>query len=723
MTLSKNETPFKVNIFQTIGHRNLQVLSYSFIFLLILSCNAQTSQQMNSIPEGKNRLHLSSSPYLLQHADNPVDWFPWGEEALKKAKEEDKPILVSIGYSSCHWCHVMAHESFEDSATAAMMNKSFVNIKIDREERPDIDQIYMDAVQAMGLNGGWPLNVFLTPDQKPFYGGTYFPKENWQSIIKGIDEAFIQNREKLNESADNFAQHISRSEIEKYGLKEEELPLSLDELNASYEALAKKFDYKWGGLKRAPKFPMPSIWQWMLAYSNVTKSSEALDHVLFTLDKIGEGGIYDHVGGGFARYSVDGEWHVPHFEKMLYDNGQLLSLYAQAYSVQQKPTYKSIIEETLGWLEREMLDQSGGLYAALDADSEGEEGKFYVWSEKEIEEIAGEKAKLIKRYFDVSGLGNWEGTNVLRRLQSDEKIAEKLDLTLENLEQIITEFKEKALAERAKRIRPGLDNKIIAGWNGLALSGLCDAFVATESPTAEKLAHRVADFLKKEMIDNDKLLRVSGQETEGFLEDYAAVINGLIRYYEVFLDESYLQTAKALTNTVIEDFYDSNEKLFFYTGKKAENLIARKKEIFDNVIPSSNSIISGNLWKLGIMYDDSTFLNLHREMENQVKGAIRTDVQFMSNWAITATSKLTKGLEIVIIGEDHQAYSQALQKTYHPHRVILGAKTSSENIPLMEYKTTTEGKTTIYVCSEKVCRQPVTSIEKAEAEINRLIGK
>lgn len=694
--------------------------SFLAIILLITCCNGQTD--MNTIPEGKNRLYNATSPYLLQHADNPVDWYPWGEEALKRAKEEDKPILLSIGYSSCHWCHVMAHESFEDTAVARVMNANFINIKLDREERPDIDQIYMDAVQAMGLNGGWPLNVFITPDQKPFYGGTYFPKERWLDMLDAITTAFTENREKLDESADNFAKAISASEVEKYGLSDEEKPITREDIDNSYNQLAARFDHRWGGIQKEPKFPMPSVWQWLLSYGQLSGNLEAKAHLLYTLDKIAAGGIYDQIGGGFARYSVDGEWHVPHFEKMLYDNGQLLSLYANAYKVDARPQYLDVMEETMGWLEREMLDDSGGFYAALDADSEGVEGKFYVWSIEEVEAIAEDDAELIKAYYDVKPRGNWEHTNVLRRLNSDEEIAEKFNISREDLKATISRFKEKALAERSKRVRPGLDSKLISGWNGLVLTGLTEVYIATGSDKAAELAQNLANFLISKMVVDGMLLHTSNQSIQGFLEDYAAIIQAFTRYYEGFQEERFLLAAKELTDRVIAEFYDQEETLFYYTSSSAENLIARKKDVFDNVIPSSNSMMSENLYKLSVIFDDEELRNLHHAVTNKVKGLIKTELEYTSNWAVTSTAKLSRQLEIVVIGPEHQTYAREMQKTYRPNQVMLASATPSE-LPLMEYKTTREGETTIYVCSEKVCRRPVTTIEDAQKEIDAILGR
>ena len=699
----------------------MNLFKYQLISLIfLLACQGTTTENMTKIPEGKNRLALSKSPYLLQHADNPVDWYPWGEEAFQKAKDEDKPVLVSIGYSSCHWCHVMAHESFEDTAVAKLMNENFVNIKLDREERPDVDQIYMDAVQAMGLNGGWPLNVFVTPDQKPFYGGTYFPKEKWTELVVAISEAFENNREKLNESADNFAKHIATSEIEKYGIAGNSTPLSLEDFEASYNEFSKKFDPQWGGIKKAPKFPMPSVWRLLLAHHQVTGNEQAKDHFLFTLEKIAEGGIYDQIGGGFARYSVDDEWHVPHFEKMLYDNGQLLSLYAsglrEAKTEEQKRHFERVILETITWLKREMQHDNGGFYAALDADSEGEEGKFYTWTSEEIQALAGENFDLIAAYYYILERGNWEGVNVPRRLLSDQEISQRFNLTASDLEEIIAKFKKDALEKRATRIRPGLDSKIIAGWNGLLLTGLCDVYQVLGSPEVAQTTKELAAFMKNEMFVNGKLLRTDSQDIEGFLEDYAAVIQAFITYYQTFFDEEYLHLAQELNNRVMETFYDENEHLFFFTGDQAESLIARKKEIFDNVIPSSNALMAENLFLLGTIFDDDSLLTIHDKMFEKVRDFIKKDPEFMSLWARISISKLVKPLEIVIVGEDYEKVARQMRSTGYASRIFMASASESE-LPLMTYKTTQEGKTTIYVCSEKVCRRPVTSVEEAFEEI------
>jgi uncharacterized protein YyaL (SSP411 family) len=678
------------------------------LFIFLFSC--QSESQMT------NRLANSTSPYLLQHAHNPVDWYPWGEEALNKAKEEDKPIIVSIGYSSCHWCHVMAHESFEDSTTAAIMNANFINIKVDREERPDIDQIYMDAVQKMGLNGGWPLNVFLTPDQKPFYGGTYFPKDGWQKLLKNVSDAFRENRTKIDESAEQFAQAIGQSELEKFGLNESEFSFDRPQIDSLLENLGQRFDSKFGGMNKAPKFPMPSIWEMLEIIYARTGNELAEDHLVFTLEQMANGGIYDQVGGGFSRYSVDAEWHVPHFEKMLYDNGQLLSIYAEAYKIAPSPQFKQVMTETAIWLDREMKHKSGGFYAALDADSEGEEGKFYVWTIEEIEEIAGDDARLIKAYYYVQLNGNWEeDKNVLRKLISDEAFAKGFGVSPNELLMAVTKFKKKALSVRDKRIRPGLDSKLIAGWNGLALTGLCKSYQATGDPLFLTLANDNAKFLKT-LIKKDQLMRFPSGNMEGFLEDYAAVVQAFLIYYQTTFDETYLHSAQQLTDNVLADFYDEKEGFFYFSSNEAESLIARKKEVFDNVIPSSNSMMARNLFHLGSLTYNDALIDISREMVGKMSKLIPQEPEYLSNWASLAMEMSSDFAEIVIVGPDYQEFANEINARHLPTKVISAAAKESD-LPQFEMKSMMNGQTTIYVCYNRACKLPVTSVEKALSQL------
>ena len=688
-----------------------------FTLLFLTNCQQMSSEHTS---DNQNKLANSTSPYLLQHADNPVNWYPWGEEALTKAKEENKPILLSIGYSSCHWCHVMAHESFENDEIAQIMNEHFINIKLDREERPDIDNIYMDAVQVMGLRGGWPLNVFLTPDQKPFYGGTYFPPDQWKRLLTSINEAYTNKYEQLSESANQFAENLNQSEAQKYGLLYAEEELTAADFDSTIVSLDRKFDSKWGGFERAPKFPMPTVWNYLLTYSDLTNSDSTKEHLWITLDKMAHGGIYDQLGGGFSRYSVDGQWHVPHFEKMLYDNGQLLALYADAYKVTKRPLYKEVIEGTTFWLKEEMTDASGGFYSALDADSEGEEGKFYVWTFDEFREIAGKDFSLLAEYFDVTKQGNWEdGKNVLRLLETKEDFAEDMELPVSEIDQIVFSFKSKALEARNKRPRPGLDSKILAGWNGLMLSGLCRSFQATTDDTIKELAVKNASFIQTELMKDGKLLRVHGENIPAYLEDYAAVIQAFIHYYETFYDETYLNLAHELSELAIAEFYDPEEKLFFYTSSEAETLITRKKELFDNVIPSSNSMMAENLYKLGLMFDNEDFKKKSLQMVLMVNKLIKQETEYLANWAKVSLQISRPTAEILCVGDSFISQMNALYGNYFSNAILM-ANTGNSDLSLFEYKTPVNQQTTFFVCYNKACERPVHEIHEVVEKVHEV---
>lgn len=670
------------------------------------------------MPPKANKLINSQSPYLLQHAYNPVDWHSWGEEALARAKKENKPILVSIGYSACHWCHVMEHESFEDEETARLMNEHFVCIKIDREERPDLDNIYMDAIQIMGLQGGWPLNVFLMPDQKPFYGGTYFPNKNWKSLLLNIAEAFEKHHGQLAESAESFGRSISTKEVAKYGLKDNREKLSAEALAKAVDQLIRNFDPEWGGMKKSPKFPMPAIWNFLLDYSLLQKDESLQEKVLFTLKKIGMGGIYDHIGGGFARYSVDEKWFAPHFEKMLYDNGQLLSLYAKAYQITGDPFYKEKTLETVQWLEKEMLQEEGGFYAALDADSEGVEGKFYTWTKNELEEVIGEDAEWFAELYHITAGGNWEkGVNILFQTKSYEKICQKFALKADTFRGRLNALKDKLFRFRAERIRPGLDDKVISGWNGLVISGLVHTYLATGDPKTYGLAIRNGEFLHSKMIKDHLLYRSykNGKAyTPAFLEDYAAVIQAFIHLYPLTFDQKWLLEAKELTEYTLLHFFDKEDGFFYFNNPDAEKLIANKKELFDNVIPSSNSMMARNLHQLGIYFYQDRYQEISRNMLGPIKKMLHSDTGFLSNWANLYLYQLVPTAEVSIIGDQAKEMALQFNKRYHPNTLIAAADPVTENLPLLKDKISDpKGKALIYVCFDKVCQKPVKTVDEA----------
>ncbi|HLF44951.1 MAG TPA: thioredoxin domain-containing protein, partial [Chitinophagaceae bacterium] len=546
-----------------------------------------------------NKLINESSPYLLQHAHNPVNWYPWGKEALNAAVKENKPILVSIGYSACHWCHVMEKESFENETTAKFMNENFINIKIDREERPDLDHIYMDAVQAMTGSGGWPLNVFLTPDTKPFYGGTYFPpvkaynRPSWIDLLMNVKNIFVEKRNEIEAQAENLTAHLLKSNSFGVGQTGTNDLFSTKKLLEVYQHIMKPADRQWGGFGNAPKFPQTMVIQFLLRYYYSYSEKEALDQALLSLDKMIDGGIYDQLGGGFARYSTDAEWLVPHFEKMLYDNALLLSVISEAYQLTRKEKYKIIIDETVRFIEREMSHSGGGFYSALDADSEGTEGKFYVWTYNEVKEILQEETDIFCTFFNIIPGGNWsEGaaskahTNILWRKNSEKKFCENNNITLEELEEILQNGREKLLSVRNKRIKPQVDDKILLSWNCLMNTALSKAFAATGNQRYRELAIKNMDFL---------LAAFSAPETNNFfhswkngranhpafLDDYAYLIQSLIHLQMVTTETNYLIKAKEITGLVLQNFKEEDTGFFFYTSFHQKDILLRKKEVYD----------------------------------------------------------------------------------------------------------------------------------------------
>jgi len=663
-----------------------------------------------------NRLSQESSPYLLQHAHNPVDWFPWGDEALAKAKNENKPILVSIGYSACHWCHVMERESFEKEYVASVMNEHFVCIKVDREERPDVDAVYMDALQAMGTRGGWPLNVFLLPDAKPFYGVTYLPPQNWIQLLKSIQDAFTKHYDELAKSADGFVGNMIMSETEKYGLVSQPSSYSVDQIDEMFEKLKKNFDTDKGGMDRAPKFPMPSIYKFLLRYYDTTQNPEALTQIELSLNRIALGGIYDHVGGGWARYSVDEEWFIPHFEKMIYDNAQLLSIFAETYSLTQNPLYSARLRQTISWLDKEMSSSEGGFFSALDADSEGVEGKFYIWTEQELSAILGPDFGWFSKLYRITKQGNWEhGFNHLHLTKEVIITAQEAGIYSETFLEQYANALNKLADERSKRIRPGLDDKILASWNGLLVKGLADSYRALGDEFIRDMALRAGEFILNKMSADGKLWHSykNGRATiTGFLEDYAAVTEGYLALYQITFDEKWIKEAQALCDYAISNFYDASDGYFYFTDSDGEALIARKKELFDNVIPASNSIMATNLYILGSILDRPDYLEYSDQMLSRMQKILLTDVQWVTNWAALFCQRVSPTAEIVIIGEDADLLRKDLDRFFIPNKVILGTSGLS-GIPLVQHKTDLNGRTAIYVCYNKTCQLPVASVESA----------
>jgi len=664
-----------------------------------------------------NQLQNESSPYLKQHAHNPVNWMPWGEEALQKAKDENKLIIVSIGYSACHWCHVMERESFENDAIAQTMNTLYVSIKIDREERPDIDQIYMIAVQLMTNTGGWPLNCICLPDGRPIYGGTYFKPHDWQQVLLQIAKMW----EETPEVALDYAERLSKGIHQAERLPVAPIPEAYTESDLHHIVTPWKaqFDTINGGYSREPKFPLPNNWLFFLRYAFLAKDQSILEHVHFTLQKIANGGIYDQIGGGFARYAVDGRWHIPHFEKMLYDNGQLISLFSEAY--QQRPIrlYERVVEETVDWALREMLAENGGFYSALDADSEGIEGKFYTFHQEELENILNEDAPPFINYFHVTKAGNWreEGTNVLYCAIDGDNMALESGFLLDDWENYLREIKEKLRAYREKRIRPGLDNKQLTSWNALFLKGLVDAYRVFDKQSYLDSAIQTANFIKQYCFWDTNLLHQPTDHNRrifGFLDDYAFTMEGFIALYEATFEENWLHDAHSLAEKATKMFYDDDEKAFFYTAQDAEKLIARKSEIMDNVIPASSSIIVRVLYRLGELLDKQGYIDIADQVFANVFPHIKQYGSAYSNWAIQLLEHVYGNNTIALTGKEAVAWRKQLDKHYIPNKITLGGTKS--NLSLLKDKGGMESKS--YLCKNRACSLPQNSVVELLALIH-----
>ncbi len=672
-----------------------------------------------------NRLINETSPYLLQHAHNPVDWYPWSEEALQRAKNEDKPILVSIGYSACHWCHVMEKESFEDKITAEIMNRYFINIKIDREERPDLDHIYMDAVQAMTGSGGWPLNVFLTPEAKPFYGGTYFPpvkaynRLSWKETLYAVYQAYSERKNEIEAQAENLTAHIINANsfaIDKPGEKQQAPSFFLEDLKKIAENILKSADTKWGGFGGAPKFPQTFAIQFLLRHYHFTKDEHALKQALLSLDKMIAGGIYDHLGGGFARYSTDEKWLAPHFEKMLYDNALLVGVLSEAYQLTANESYAGVIKETIGFVQEEFLSPESGFYSALDADSEGVEGKYYVWSKKEIDQILGEDAELFSKVFNISESGNWEHTNILWLPDRIELSAEKFQIKKSELENKLTKCKQKLLQQRRFRVKPLLDDKILLGWNALMITACCKAFAATGDALYSQMAENNISFLENKLCDNESVWfhtwKADKARYPAFLDDYASLIQAYIHLQEITGNSKYLLSAKILTEQVIEEFSDDEFTFFWFTKASQKDIIVRKKEVYDGAVPSGNALMAENLLYLSIVFDIVEWRVRAEKMLQSLKEAIIRYPTSFGVWVL-AMQKIVKGInEIAIIGVSATQLLREVSRLYIPSRILQSADKETDEFPLLRGKQGDKNNALIYLCSNYACQQPVNSLEE-----------
>jgi uncharacterized protein YyaL (SSP411 family) len=619
----------------------------------------------------------------------------------------------------------MEKESFEDAATASIMNAYFVCIKIDREERPDLDNIYMDAVQAMGLQGGWPLNVFLMPNQKPFYGGTYFPNSKWKQLLGSIADAFAAHADQLAESAEGFGRSLNRKETDKYGIQAGEGELDPDELVEVITKLAAQFDPEWGGMNRIPKFPMPAIWHFVLDYALLSSREDLQQAVFFTLQKMGMGGIYDHLRGGFARYSVDGEWFAPHFEKMGYDNGQLLELYAKAYQVSKNSFYLEKVRETKDWLAAEMGQEEGGFHAAQDADSEGVEGKFYTWTYAELEALLGPDLVWFADLYSLKPAGNWEeGVNILFQVDSYETVAKRQEIPLPTFLKKLAAQKAKLLSIRNRRIYPGKDDKVLAGWNGLIDAGLIQGYLATGDQEFLDMALRNLDFVQVQLFREGTLYRSykNGQAyTPAFLEDYAALIKASLMAFSASGLSRHLVFAQTLAEVVLARFYDPEDGYFYFSDPSAEKLIANKKELFDNVIPASNSILARSFHQLSLLTYEESYGKIAARMLGGMKELILKEPGFLCNWANFYLESLVPTAEIAIVGKGAKQKALALLAQYLPNAVVAWSESPTASVPLLEGKLgDAEGNALIYVCVNRSCRRPVATVEEARALVPQL---
>ena len=664
-----------------------------------------------------NKLANETSPYLLQHANNPVDWFPWGNEALNKAKSENKLLVISIGYAACHWCHVMEHESFEDTSVAQVMNDFYVSIKVDREERPDVDQIYMDAAHLITGRGGWPLNVIALPDGRPVFAGTYFRKNDWTKILLYFKDLYQKEPETFHTEAGKLTDAIKGMRVP--GLEESSSSFTNQELEDSFNMIISYVDFDNGGTKGAPKFPMPSIYQFLMNYHFHSKDPRALEAIKVTLDNMANGGIYDHLGGGFARYSTDEIWKVPHFEKMLYDNAELVSLYSNAYKLTGNELYKKIVYETLKFIEREITDESGGFYSSLDADSEGEEGKYYVWTKQEIETLLSDKSELFCDYYSVTSIGNWEGNNILYINHKKEDLLKKFQIDEKLFEKIISESKKILFEERNKRIRPGLDDKILTSWNALMLRGYVDAYMTFGEKKFLSTALKNGEFILSNMTNEDGRLnrnyKNGKSNINAYLDDYSYTIEAFISLYEATFDEKWIYAAKKSADYLIAHFKENESDFFFYTSDLDEPLIARKIDFSDNVTPSSNSSLAMGLFKLSRFFFNESYEELASNLVKAIKQSALRNPTFHSYWLTAAVKLAFPFYEVGIVGDNFESERSEIGKMFLPNIILFGGENEG-SLEILKNRYIA-GKTLIYICENRVCQLPLENLEKAVKQI------
>ncbi len=666
-----------------------------------------------------NELINETSPYLLQHAHNPIHWKAWNDSALAEAKDKNRLIIISVGYAACHWCHVMEHESFENMEVAQVMNDNYINIKVDREERPDIDQVYMNAVQLLTGSGGWPLNVVALPDGRPVWGGTYFRKKQWINTLNQIANLYNSNPKKLYGYAEQLEAGIKSLDI--VNLNTNEIKFEKSTINNAINTWSKHFDYEKGGTNRAPKFMMPNNLHFLLREAYQNNHLQLQQYVNITLTKIAYGGVFDHIGGGFSRYSVDDKWHVPHFEKMLYDNAQLVSLYSDAYLATKNTLYKEVVYGTIDFIERELTNIDGTFYSSLDADSINkkgklEEGAFYVWTKEELKDLLGYDFQLFSDYYSINDYGFWEhGNYVFIRKDLEEAIIKKHNITSGYLKEKINYWKSVLLVEREKRDRPRLDDKILTSWNALMAKGYTDAYRVFNEERFLNAAKRNAQFIITTQSKEDGGLNHSYKEGKstinGYLEDYATTIDVLIAIYENTLEEKWLQHARNLTNYTLDHFFDDTSKMFYYTSNQDAPLVSRTIEYRDNVIPSSNSMMAKNVFKLSHYYSNSAFEKIAMTMLNNMLPELEKYPSAFSNWMDLMLNYTNNYYEVAVVGKHAIEKVNALNKIYLPNKLIAGSNNEND-LPLLKDRYSKD-KTRIYVCVNKACKFPVVEVDKA----------
>jgi len=673
-----------------------------------------------------NSLVNETSPYLLQHKDNPVEWFTWGTEALEKAKKENKPIFLSVGYSSCHWCHVMAHESFDNDDVAKIMNENFVNIKVDREERPDIDDIYQKVCQMATGQGGWPLSVFLTPDQLPFYVGTYFPvldsygRPGFGSLCRQLAQSWKEKPDDIQKAAENLIKPLKLTEEIRSATEIEKSVLDEAAIN-----LLQMSDTTFGGFGQAPKFPNASNLSFLLRYSKISGISKFQDFVLKTLNKMAKGGIFDQIGGGFHRYSTDARWLVPHFEKMLYDNALLPIVYAEAYQITKNEFYREIVTMTLDYVLREMTSLDGGFFSAQDADTNGDEGQTYLWKKSEIVDILGDNADIFCMFYDVTDGGNFEGRTILANNVNASAIAFKMNKTEEQIMQIIRDSRKKLLTVREKRTQPGRDDKILTSWNGLMISALCKGYRITKQKKYLDSAVRAVDFIEQNLVKDGRLVRTykdKEAKLNGYLEDYSYFINGLLDLFEINPDIKYLETAISHSNILIKQFWDDTSSSFYFTSNDHESLIIRPKTNYDLSMPSGNSVACGVLLRLYHIIHEEEYLRITKKiLEKQAELAAENPFAF-GHLLNVAYMFLQKPTEITILGTENSEVSDALEKKFLPESIMVKILDKSRLDALSKYeffsgKSFNQNKTIVYVCKNSTCSLPLEQLEEIERHL------